>query len=49
MKLKAVKITEKLLKGTTLIEEVPVKLIGGTIGLLTIRALGEGEIPHDGK
>jgi len=43
-KAKGIRITAKLLKGKSVTDEVPVKLITGEVGLLPIRALGEGEI-----
>lgn len=44
MKKGATKISAQMLKGITYEEEYPVKLIGGSVGLLTIRPLAEGEI-----
>lgn len=44
MKKKAVTISLELLKGVEYKEEFPVKLVNGTIGLLTIRPLSEGEV-----
>ena len=40
----ASKISAQMLKGITYEEEYPVKLVGGNVGLLTIRPLAEGEI-----
>jgi hypothetical protein len=40
----ATKISAQMLKGITYEEEYPIKLIGGNVGLLTIRPLAEGEI-----
>lgn len=44
MRKEGTKISAKMLQGITYDEEYPVKLIGGKIGLLTIRPLAEGEI-----
>lgn len=40
----AVKLTNKLLKGISYKEEIPVRLVTGDYGLLEINALAEGDI-----
>jgi hypothetical protein len=44
MKKGAVKITAKLLKGVSYTEQFPVRLVNGTVGLITIRPLAEEEM-----
>ena len=44
LKKRATKITAKMLKGVAYHEDYPVKLINGTVGLLQITPLAEGQI-----
>ena len=44
MKKNAPKLTKKLLQGVEYEEDFPVKLANGDVGLLTIRAMAEGEL-----
>jgi len=44
MRVNAPKLTKQMLQGVEYEEEFPVKLANGDVGLLTIRAMAEGEL-----
>lgn len=44
MRLNAPKLTKQMLQGVEYEEDFPVKLANGEVGLLTIRAMAEGEL-----